>query len=58
MVTGTHFSAIFIDRDDAYNDVFNNIVTGATDFSIEIHSSKPNLFEDNLEDIPELRLGN
>lgn len=57
-VSGRHYSGIFLGADDYCNDVFNNVVMGATDYSIESHSEKFNSIVDNVIDMPEFYNGN
>ena len=52
-ISGAHYSGVYLGEENYSNDVFNNVIMGATDFSIESHSTKFNSIVDNIIDAPE-----
>ena len=52
-ISGAHYAGVYLGVDDYANDVFNNIIMGATEFSIECHSTKFNSIVDNIVDTRE-----
>ncbi len=56
-ITGPHYSGVYLGADDYCNDIFTNIIMGASDVSIETHSTKFNSIIDNIVDKPEFNCG-
>lgn len=54
VISGTHYSGIFLAQDSYCNDLIDNVIMGATDFSIENHSGYFNSGVGNNYNIPTL----
>ena len=54
IVSGAHYSGIFLAQDSYCNDLIDNVIMGATDFSIENHSTYFNSGVGNNYNLPTL----
>lgn len=54
IVSGAHYSSVFLAQDSYCNDLIDNVMMGATDFSIENHSTYFNSGVGNNYNIPTL----
>lgn len=56
-IVGAHYAGVFLGKESHANDVFDNVIMGSTNFSIEDHSALFNSTVNNIIDIETLKVG-